>query len=91
MHVRCNPRLGGELIRASKQLRHYHSPYDLSWDEWRLPDKEVKKIDLQNAASCEEVDKPEDMTAKEIAFDGYYVVAVTARHQYKQGFKFLTL
>ena len=50
IHVRCSPRLGGELLFAPKQLRHYHSRDDLSCDEWRLRYKEVKKIDLQNAS-----------------------------------------
>ena len=54
IHVRCSPRLGGELLCAPKQLRHYHSPDDLSWDEWRLSDSEVERIDLENAASPEE-------------------------------------
>ena len=31
------------------------------------------------------------MTADEMAADGYYVVAGIARHEYKQGRKFLTL
>ena len=31
------------------------------------------------------------MTANEMAVDGYYVVAGIARHEYKQGWKFLTL
>ena len=31
------------------------------------------------------------MTADEMAVDGYYVVAGIARHEYKQGWKFLTL
>ena len=31
------------------------------------------------------------MTADEIAVDGYYVVAGIARHEYKQGWRFLTL
>ena len=43
IHVRCSPRLGGELLCAPKQLRHYHSPDDLSWDEWRLSDSEVER------------------------------------------------
>ena len=30
IYVRCSPRLGGELLCAPKQLRHYHSPDDLS-------------------------------------------------------------
>ena len=42
IHVRCSPHLGGELLCAPKQLRYYHSPHDLSWDEWRLSDSEVK-------------------------------------------------
>ena len=31
------------------------------------------------------------MTADEMAVDGYYMVAGIARHEYKQGWKFLTL
>ena len=91
IHVRCNPRLGGELLCAAKQLRHYQSPDNLSWDEWRLSDKEVEEIDLQNAALPEEADELEEMTAKEMAVHGYYVVAGIARREYKQGCKFLTL
>ena len=72
-------------------MRHYHSPGDLSWDEWRLSDSEVERIDLENAASPEEADELEEMTADDMAVDGYYVVAGIARHEYKQGWKFLTL
>ena len=72
-------------------MRHYHSPDNLSWDEWRLSDSEVERIELENAASPEEADKLEEMTADEMAVDGYYVVAGIARHEYKQGWKFLTL
>ena len=75
IHVRCSPRLGGELLCAPKQLRHYHSPDDLSLDEWGLSDSEVKRKDLENAASPEEADKLEGMTADEMAVDGYYLVA----------------
>ena len=91
IHVTCSPLLGGELLCAPKQLRHYHSPDDLSWDEWRLSDSEVERIDLENAASTEEADELDGMTADEMAVDGYYVVAGIARHEYKQGWKFLTL
>ena len=91
IHVRCCARLGGELLCAPKQFRHYHSPDDLSWDEWRLSDSEVKRIDLENAASPEGADELEEMTADEMAVDGYYVVAGIARDEYKQGWKFLTL
>ena len=62
-----------------------------SWDEWCLSDSEVERIDLENAASPEEADELEEMTVDEMAVDGYYVVAGIARHEYKQGWKFLTL
>ena len=88
---RCSPSLGGELLCAPKQLRHYHSHDDLSLDEWRLSDSKVEPIDLENAASPEEADKFEEMSADEMAVDGYCVVAGITRHQYKQGWKFLTL
>ena len=89
--MRCSARLGGELLCAPKQLRHYHSPDELSWDEWRLSDREVKRIDLENAANPEEADELEKMTADERAVDGYYVVTGVARHEYQQAWKFLTL
>ena len=89
--MRCSPRLGGELLCAPKQLRHYHSPDKLSWDDRRLSDREVERTDLENAANPEEADELEEMTADEMAVDGYYVVAGIARHEYKQGWKFLTL
>ena len=84
IHVRCCPRLGGELLCASKQFRHYHSPDDLSWDKWRLSNTEIERIDV-NAASPEEADELQEMTADETAVHGYYVVAGIARHEYKQG------
>ena len=72
-------------------MRHYHSPDDSSWDEWRLSDSEVERIKLENAASPEEADEVEEMTADEMAVDGYYVLAGIARHEYKQGWKFQNL
>ena len=91
VHIRYTPRLGGELLCAPKQLRHYQFPDDLSWDAWRLSESEVERIDLENAASPEEADELEEMTADETAVNGYYVVAGIARHEYKQGWDFLTL
>ena len=72
-------------------MRHFHFPDDLSWDEWRLSDSEVERIDLENAASREEADELEEMIADEMAVNGYCVVAGIARHKYKQGSKFVTL
>ena len=89
--MRCSPRLGGELLCASKQLRHYHSPDKLSWDEWSLSDREVECIDVENAANPEEADELEGITADEMAVDGHYVVADIAPHENKQGWQFLTL
>ena len=91
IHVSCSPGLGGELLCAPKQLRHYHSPDDLSWEELRLSDSQVERIDLENAASPEKADALEQMTAAEMAMDGYYVVAGIARHEYKHGWNILTL
>ena len=87
----CSPRLGGELLCAPKQLRHYHPPDELSRDDWHLSDREVERIDLENAANPEEAEELEEMTADEMAVHGYYVAAGIARHEYKQGWKFLTL
>ena len=80
IHVRCSPRLGGELLCAPKQLRHYQSPDELSWDDRRLSHREVERINLENAARPQEADELEEMTADEMAVDGYYVVAGIARH-----------
>ena len=90
IHVRCSHRLGSELLCAPKQPRHYHSPYDLSRDEWRVTDKDFKRIDLENATP-EDADKLEEMTADEMAVDGNCMFAGIARREYKQGWKFLTL
>ena len=91
IHVRCTPHLGSELLCAPKQLRHYHSPDDLSWDEWRLSNSQVERIDLENAASPDEADELEEKTADGIPVNGYYVVVGIARHKFKQGWNFLTL
>ena len=56
-----------------------------------MPDCEVERIGLENAATPDEADELQEMAAKEMAVDGYYVVAGIARHEYKQGWKFLTL
>ena len=53
IHVRCSPPLRRELLCAPKHVTHYHSPDELSWDEWRLSDREVERIDLENAANPE--------------------------------------
>ena len=75
----------GELLCAAKQLRHFHSPDNLSSDEWRLSDSEVERIDLENAPSPEEADELEEITADDMTVDGYYVDAGIVRHEYKEG------
>ena len=89
--MRCSFRLAGELLCAPKQLRHYHSPDKLSWDEWRPSDRELELINLQNPPKLDEADELKEMTANEMAVDGHYVVAGIARHEYKQCWKLLTL
>ena len=79
------------MLCVPKQLRHYHSPDELSWDEWRLSYREVGRIDLENAANLVGADELEEMTADEMAVDSYYVVAGIACHEYKQRMNFLTL
>ena len=51
----------------------------------------MERIHLENAASPEEGDELEEMTADGMPVNGYYVVAGIARHEYKQGWKFPTL
>ena len=89
--MRGSLRLGGALLCAPKQLRHHHSPDELSSDEWRQSDREGERIHLENADNPVQADKLEEMTADEMAVDGYYVVGGIARHEHKQGWKFLTL
>ena len=85
--------LSASLIQLEYASKHWKSTFsysnDLSWDEWRLSDSEVERIDLENAASPEEADELEEMTADKMAVNGYYVVADIACHEYKQGWKFL--
>ena len=77
--MKCSPRLVGELLCAPKQLRHYHSPDQLSWNDWCLSHREVKRIDLESVADPEEADELEKKTADDIAVDGYYLAARIAR------------
>ena len=60
-------------------------------NKWRLSEREVARIDLENAAYPEEAAELEEMTADEMAVNGYYVVAGIARNEHKQGWKSLTL
>ena len=48
-------------------------------------------MDLRKAASPEEAYELEEMTAKEMAVDTYYVVAGIAHHENKQVWTFSTL
>ena len=49
--VRCSPQLGGALVCAAQQLKHYCDPEDLCGEEWELNDEEIAALDLQGAAS----------------------------------------
>ena len=77
IHVRCSPRLGAEMLCAPKQLRPYHSPDNLCWDEWHLSNSEVERINLEKAASPEEADELEEMTADEMGVTWLQVLLAT--------------
>ena len=66
-------------------------PDELSQVEWRLSDRAIEGIDLENAANPEKADELEEMTGDAMAVDGYHVVAGIGRHEYKQGWKALTM
>ena len=55
--LKLAPSSVGELLCAPKKPSHYYPPDELSWDEWRLSDREVEGIDLQNTANHEEADE----------------------------------
>ena len=56
-----------------------------------MSDGEVERIDLEDAVNREEAEELNEMTAREMAVDGYYLVAVIARHEYIQAWKFPTI
>ena len=84
--VRCCPRLGGTLVCAAQQLKHYYDPEDLCGEEWELKDEEITALDLQAPASPMKVEgELPDMNAEEMAKEGVYLVKFILRHQYRQG------
>ena len=90
--VRCSPRLGGTLVCAVQQLKHYYNPEDLCGEEWELKEEEIAGLDLQSAASPMEVEgELPDMNAEEMAKEGFYLVKSVLCHRYRQGWRFLTL
>ena len=90
--VRCSPRLGGTLVCAAQQLKHYYDPEDLCGGEWELHNEEIIALDLQGAASPMEVEgELSDMNAEGMAKKHFYLVKSVIRHRYRQGWQFLTL
>ena len=90
--VRCSPRLGGTLVCAAQQLKHYYDPKDLGGEEWELNNEEIAALDPHRAASPMEVEgELPDMNAEEIAKEGLYLVKSVIQHRYCQGWRFLTL
>ena len=79
--VRCSPQLGGTVVCAAKQLKHYYDAEDLHGEEWELNDNEIAALDLRGAASPMEVegDLP-DMNAEEMAKEGFYMLKSMLRH-----------
>ena len=90
--VRCSPRLGGTLVCAAQQLKHYYNAEDLCGEEWELNDGEITPLDLQGAASPMEIEEAlPDMNAEEMAKEGFYLVKSVIGHRYCQGWRCLTL
>ena len=70
--LRCSPRLGGMLVCAAQQLKHYYNPEGLCGEVWELNDHEIAALDLQGAASPMEVEEVlPDMNAEEMAKEGF--------------------
>ena len=74
--VRCSPRLGGTLLCAPKQLRHFHDPEDFESDEGGLKDEGVAALGQERASNSAELeDIPmEEMKKEEMEKVGYYNV-----------------
>ena len=61
-------------------------------EELELNDEEVAAMDLQGAASSNEVEETlPDKNAEEMAKEGFYLVKSVLYHFYCRGWRFLTL
>ena len=90
--VRYSPRLGGTLVCAAQQLKHYYDPKDLCQGERLLNDVQMAALDPQGAASAIEVEgELLDMNAEDMAKEGFYLVKSVIRHRYRQGWRFFTI
>ena len=79
------------MVCAAQHLKRYYDPEDLCGEEWELNDEEIV-LDLQGAASPMEVEgELPDMSAEEMAKEGFYVAKSVLRQRYRQGWRFLTL
>ena len=84
--VRCSPGLGGTLVCAAQQLRHWYDPEDLCGEEWKLNDDEIAALTLHGAASPMKVERQlSDRNAEEMAKEGFYKVKSILRYRYRQG------
>ena len=90
--VRCSSRLGGTLVCAARQQKHYYDPEDHCGEQWELHDEEITALDLQGAASPREVEgELPDMNAEKMANEDFYMVKSILRHRYRQWWRFVTL
>ena len=90
--VQYSLRLGGTLVCAAKQLKHYYNPEPLCGEEWVLNNEGIAALDLQGAASPMEVEgELRDMNVKEIAKESFYMVKSVLRHRFRQEWRFPTL
>jgi hypothetical protein len=101
--VRVSPRMGGTLHVGFSHLKHYWDEVLLneSPDEvlsWRAANEQAAQEDLENDPMTDlndvSVVEPEadvQMTDAEQKALGFYEVEAIVKHDYKQGWKFLTL
>ena len=73
--VPCSLRVGGTLVCAAHQLKHYYDPEVICGEELKLNNEEIAALDLQGAASPMEVEgELLNMNTEEIAKEGFYMV-----------------
>ena len=91
--ARCSPGLGGTLLCAPKQLRHFHDPEDFESYEEELKDEEVVALDQERAGEPAGLqDTPmEEMTKEEMEKGRYYNIQAVLDSKYRQRWHSFTL
>ena len=95
--VRWSFRLGGTLVCAAQQLKHYYNPEELCGEERALNDEEIATVDLPGPAGPME-DKEHgregevpNKNREEMAKEVFYMVKSIPQDRYCPGWQFLSL